>query len=217
MKNSIGIIDYGMGNLYSVQQSLIRLNQSIKLVKESEDLNSCRALVLPGVGSFDPAMQNLNQTLLVPYIKEWVNSGKPILGICLGLQLMFESSEEGILEGLGILKGTVKTLPKNNNERIPHMGWSLLEKTNECPLLGSNMEKNWMYFVHSYSAHPLLQDLSATVKFGEENITAIVWKDKIGACQFHPEKSGKAGNKLISRWVDWLDKQEDIDQRKIKF
>ena len=166
-----------MGNLHSVQQAFRRLNQSLKIVREPNDLNEVKALVLPGVGSFDPAMDQLHQTKLIPYLKSWVNENKPLLGICLGLQLLFESSDEGDKEGLGLLKGHVHKLPSNQGERIPHMGWSLLNQKNECPLLEKGEEKdNWMYFVHSYSAIPSdKSDLAASTKFGQDDVTAIVW------------------------------------------
>ena len=211
MNTNIGLIDYGMGNLHSVQQSFKRLNQSIKIVKGPSDLKQCNALILPGVGSFDPAMENLSRTDLIPKIKSWVKEGKPLLGICLGLQLIFESSDEGTSDGLGLLKGKVCSLPKNENERIPHMGWSLLKQVKDCPLFDKKDYPNWVYFVHSYSAIPTQEDLASTVSFGNREITAIVWKDALGACQFHPEKSGVSGQRLLSSWLNWLNaKNSDL-------
>ncbi len=211
MTISLGLIDYGMGNLHSVYEAFKRLNQKVQIIKNPKDLISCNALILPGVGSFDPAIDNLKRTELVPDIKRWVSDGKPLLGICLGLQLLFEYSEEGNSKGLSLLKGSIKRLPSNQNERIPHMGWSLLEKTNDCPLLNKNESSNWVYFVHSYSAIPTNKnDLAASVKFGESSISAIVWKDNFGACQFHPEKSGKIGQKMLLNWINWLEKESSI-------
>tara|TARA_Y100001968_G_scaffold333661_1_gene398126 strand:+ start:62537 stop:63169 length:633 start_codon:yes stop_codon:yes gene_type:complete len=202
---NIGLIDYGMGNLHSVQQAFKRLDQPIVLVKGPNDLKNCKALVLPGVGSFDPAMNNLQKTNLIPYLKDWVSKDKPLLGICLGLQLLFEASEEGSSQGLGLLKGTVRKLPVSKNERIPHMGWSKLKKEQTCPLMTLNEESSWMYFVHSYWAEVSDQkDLAASVPFGGENITAIVWRNNLGACQFHPEKSSKAGQLMLFNWLKWL-------------
>ena len=201
----LGLIDYGMGNLHSVQQAFLRLGQSLKIVKSPDDLKSLEALVLPGVGSFDPAMDQLKQTKLIPYLQTWAKEDKPLLGICLGLQLLFESSDEGARSGLALLNGHVRKLPPNQGELIPHMGWSLLNKKKNCPLLNSNDKKNWMYFVHSYSAIPKNEcDLAATTKFGTTNVTAIVWKGRVGACQFHPEKSAKSGHKMLQRWINWL-------------
>jgi len=201
---NIGLIDYGMGNLHSVKQSFKRLGKSLEIIKRPQDMESCNALILPGVGAFDPAIQNLRKTNLIPHIKKWADEKRPLLGICLGLQLMFESSHEGKLNGLGLLKGNVAYLPKDQGERIPHMGWALLNKQKNCPLIDKNKNSFWMYFVHSYAANPLRNDLAATVNFGEQQITAIVWKERIGACQFHPEKSGKAGQELLSNWLKWL-------------
>ena len=205
MTPRIGIIDYGMGNLFSVEKAFNRLNQSIIRVNNPKDLINCKALILPGVGSFDPAMENLKKTNLIPYLNEWVKVDKPLLGICLGLQLLFESSEEGNSNGLGFLKGKIKRLPNNNQERIPHMGWSKLTQKNKCPLLNATENDIWTYFVHSYSAIPLDNSvLAATTTFGDKEITAVVWEKNLGACQFHPEKSGKAGKKLLERWLKWL-------------
>ena len=202
---NIGLIDYGMGNLHSVEQAFRRLNQGVKIIKSPIDLNSCSALILPGVGSFDPAMDNLSKTGLIPHIKQWVEEGKPLLGICLGLQLLFESSDEGSHKGLALLKGHVKKLPNKEHERIPHMGWSKLKKQQPCPLFNEKEIPYWMYFVHSYSAITSNEkELAATVPFGDLNITAIVWKERLGACQFHPEKSGKAGQKMLFNWIQWI-------------
>ncbi len=203
----IGLIDYGMGNLFSVQQAFKRVNQPLKIICDIKSLNSCDALILPGVGSFDPAMKNLKKTDLIPSIIEWVDSGKPLMGICLGLQLLFESSDEGISKGLGIIKGHIRRLPQEKNERIPHIGWAPIHKTNYCPILENYPDSNWMYFVHSYSACPLEQkNIAATTKFGKTDVTSIVWHKNTGACQFHPEKSGVAGQKLIFNWINWLNK-----------
>ena len=203
----IGLIDYGMGNLFSVQQAFKRLNQPLDIICDIKNLKFCDALILPGVGSFDPAMTNLKNTDLIPSIIDWVNNGKPLLGICLGLHLLFESSDEGNLKGLGVIKGQIRKLPKEESERIPHIGWSPISKTNECPILKNFPASNWMYFVHSYSACPLeSKNTVATTKFGKTDVSSIVWHKNTGACQFHPEKSGIAGQKLIFNWINWLKK-----------
>ena len=205
----IGLIDYGMGNLYSVQQAFKRLNQPLDVISGVKTLRSCDALILPGVGAFDPAMMNLRKTELIPSILNWINNGKPLFGICLGLQLLFETSEEGISEGLGVIKGHIRRLPQEKNERIPHIGWSPIYKKNECPILENYSDSNWMYFVHSYSACPKHQEnIVATTKYGKANVTSIVWYKNTGACQFHPEKSGVAGQKLIFNWINWLNKNK---------
>ena len=203
----IGLIDYGMGNLFSVQQAFKRLNQPIEIITEIKTLNACDALILPGVGAFDPAMTNLRDTDLIPSIVNWVNNGKPLLGICLGLQLLFDSSQEGNLKGLGVIKGEIRKLPEEKNERIPHIGWAPISKTNECPILDNFPKSNWMYFVHSYSACPSeTRNIAAKTKFGNTNFSSMVWHKNTGACQFHPEKSGTAGQKLLFNWINWLKK-----------
>ncbi len=203
----IGLIDYGMGNLFSVRQAFKRVNQPLDIVSDVKKLNSCDALILPGVGAFDPAMSNLRKTDLIPSITNWINNGKPLIGICLGLQLLFETSDEGNSKGLGVIKGHIRKLPLEKNERIPHIGWSPIYKTNECPILENYPDSNWMYFVHSYSACPLDQkNTVATTNYGKTKFSSIVWHNNTGACQFHPEKSGIAGQKLIFNWINWLKK-----------
>ncbi len=205
MKINIGLIDYGMGNLHSVERSFNRLKQPLNIVKGPKDIDNCHALILPGVGAFDPAMKNLKSTELIPKLNQWAIEKKPLLGICLGLQLLFESSEEGNSKGLGILKGKIKHLPQVKDQLIPHMGWAVLNQEKECPFFDKIDRTQWMYFVHSFSAIPLRnEDIAATVDYGGSKITAIIWKDTIAACQFHPEKSGKSGEILLSRWLYWV-------------
>ena len=203
----IGLIDYGMGNLFSVRQAFKRVNQPLDVISDVKKLNSCDALILPGVGAFDPAMSNLKKTDLIPSITNWINNGKPLIGICLGLQLLFETSDEGNSKGLGVIKGHIRKLPQEKNERIPHIGWSPIHKTNQCPILENYPDSSWMYFVHSYSACPLEpKNIVATTKYGNTAFSSIVWHKNTGACQFHPEKSGIAGQKLIFNWINWLKK-----------
>ncbi len=205
---NIGLIDYGMGNLHSVDRCFGRLNQPLKIIRKPEDLNDCQALILPGVGAFDPAMKNLEKTNLIPELKKWVNNEMPLLGICLGLQLLFEASDEGTRKGLGLLKGKIKHLPKNTKELIPHVGWALLNQNKECPLFKDNPDQQWMYFVHSYAAIPTnSNDIASSVNFASEKITAVIWTKKVAACQFHPEKSGKSGESLLANWLDWVRKE----------
>ena len=159
-------------------------------------------MILPGVGSFDPAINNLTNTGLITDIKNWINSGKSFLGIWLGLQLLFESSDEGSIKGLGIVKGKIKKIPQLPGQRIPHVGWCELLPTRKNSLLKQNELNNCVYFVHSYHAVPSNTNLiSANVSYGSEKLTAIIEQDNLLACQFHPEKSGKTGEKLLRRWL----------------
>ena len=125
MSLNLGVIDYGMGNLHSVGKALEWLGEKAVLVRGPEDLNAIDALILPGVGSFDPAIDNLQATGLVPHLQAWGNNNRPLLGICLGLQLLFERSDEGNKTGLGLFQGSVERLQIHPNERIPHMGWAV--------------------------------------------------------------------------------------------
>ena len=200
--HKIGLIDYGMGNIHSVTKSLESLGEEIILIKNFNQSKACKAIILPGVGSFDPAMINLINTDLISNLKNWINSGKSFLGICLGLQLLFESSDEGKIQGLGILKGKIKKIPNIVNQRIPHMGWCQLLPTKKNTLLELEELNNWVYFVHSYHAIPDdLNIIAAQVNYGSEKLTAIIEKDNLLACQFHPEKSGKTGEKILKRWL----------------
>ena len=191
-----------MGNIHSVTKALESLEEEITLIKNNQQLNDCKALILPGVGSYDPAINNLNNTNLIIDIKNWIKSGKSFLGICLGLQLLFESSDEGTINGLGIVKGQIKKIPKLSDQRIPHVGWCKLLPTRNTTLLRNDELNYWVYFVHSYHAVPSSSNgIAANVSYGSEKLTAIIEKDNLIACQFHPEKSGKTGEKLLRRWV----------------
>ncbi len=201
----LGLIDYGMGNLHSVRKALERLDQTLHPVSAPDQLHGCDALILPGVGAFDPAMENLTATGLVPHLKLWGEQQRPILGICLGLQLLFDSSAEGEHDGLGLLQGRIERLPDQQGERIPHMGWAPLSWRQSCPLLPLEEPAPWVYFVHSFAAVPSdPRTTAATAPFGSTDVTAIVWRGRTGACQFHPEKSSDAGTGLLRRWIGWL-------------
>ena len=191
-----------MGNIHSVTKSLESLGEEIILIKNFYESKDCKALILPGVGAFDPAMINLINTDLINDLKNWINSGKSFLGICLGLQLLFESSDEGKVQGLGIYKGKIKKIPEVVNQRIPHMGWCQLLPTKSNTLLGLEELNNWVYFVHSYHAVPDDNNIiAAQVNYGSEKLTAMIENDNILACQFHPEKSGKTGKELLRKWL----------------
>ena len=147
----------------------------------------------------------------MPCLRQWCQDARPLLGICLGLQLLFESSDEGTREGLGLIPGHVKRLPKQEQARIPHMGWALLELQRDCPMLMAAHPMPWVYFVHSYAAVPTQREtLAATTQFGSAPVTAMVWQGRLGACQFHPEKSSDSGTAMLQRWLTWLEKGAPI-------
>lgn len=204
----IGLIDYGMGNLHSVQRAFERLGCGIAVVTDAAAMQDCQALVLPGVGAFDPAMDRLESTGLAAAIRQWGGADRPLLGICLGLQLLFEGSDEGQRAGLGLLQGRVATLPRQIGHPIPHMGWEPLVPVTPSPLLPADAAEAWMYFVHSYAAVPSQEHCTtAAVRFGEHLITAAVWQGQIGACQFHPEKSSLSGEAMLRRWLHWVEQR----------
>ncbi len=204
----LGLIDYGMGNLHSVQRAFERLGAVVEPVHSPEAMEACTALVLPGVGAFDPAMERLHASGMVPAIERWCAADRPLLGICLGLQLLFESSDEGSAQGLGLIRGHVAALPRKPGQPIPHMGWEPLLPANPSPLLPAGSPPAWMYFVHSFAAVPADPAcVTARVGFGDAAVTAAVWQGSLAACQFHPEKSSLAGAQLLQRWLQWVEQR----------
>ena len=202
----IGLIDYGMGNLHSVQRGFERLGTAVRAVHTAADMVDCDALVLPGVGAFDPAMERLAATRLDRALQESCRAGRPLLGICLGLQLLFEGSEEGVATGLSLLPGRVRALPPREGHPIPHMGWAPLLPATPSPLLPADAPESWVYFVHSYAADPTDPTCTtAWVDWAGQPVTAAVWRGTIAACQFHPEKSGPVGEGMLRRWLHWVE------------
>jgi imidazole glycerol-phosphate synthase subunit HisH len=202
----IGVIDYGMGNLFSVEQALKRLGTDVIVTSEEKELQAADALVLPGVGAFPDAMKRLEETGLMNFIKE---TDKPLLGICLGMQLMFEESEEvALTKGLGIFKGSIKRF--NGVSRIPHMGWNELELT-QVPvwLEGKNLpDDHHVYFVHSfYAAHIAEEELVASADYEGVRVPGIVAAGNFTGMQFHPEKSGQFGVFLLREWLKGVEVQ----------
>ncbi|MBF2014738.1 MAG: imidazole glycerol phosphate synthase subunit HisH [Rivularia sp. T60_A2020_040] len=199
----IAVVDYDMGNLHSVCKALEKAGATPKVTSSPKDLQKAMAIVLPGVGAFDPAMQNLRSRNLVEPIKNMIADGKPFLGICLGMQILFESSEEGSEKGLGIIKGKVKRFRKSSDIRIPHMGWNQLEITQPMSLLWEHLPPNpWVYFVHSFYVEPVEQKINAaTVTHGSQTVTAAIAYDNLTAVQFHPEKSSNVGLQILSNFV----------------
>jgi len=196
----IAVIDYGVGNLFSVEKAFAATGEEVIVTGNSEDLKAADKLVLPGVGAFGDCMKNLESTDLIPIILEQINNKKPLFGICVGLQILFEDSEESPnVKGLGVFKGTVKKI-NAPQLKIPHMGWNVISIRNSKLFNGLN-ENPYFYFVHSYHAVPKDKNLiAATADYGEE-LTAAVIKDNIYATQFHPEKSGDVGLKIIENFV----------------
>ncbi len=208
MSVNVVVIDYGMGNLYSVQRGLERCGVSATLTSDPSEIASAQKLLLPGVGAFGDAMAELNQLGLVPAIKKAVESGTPILGICLGMQLLMEESEEfGLTTGLGLIPGRVIPIPQSgtNGDRlkVPHIGWSSLNPVSSQPswnsvMMGGVASGDSVYFVHSFMVQPTNPAVRvADTLYGGHQISAVIKKDNVVGCQFHPEKSGNIGLQIL--------------------
>ena len=204
----IGIIDYDAGNIRSVEKALSYLGEKTVVSRNPETLKNADKVILPGVGSFGQAMENLHRYELVPVIQDMIKEGKPFLGICLGLQLLFESSEEtpGV-EGLGILKGKILKIPPSPGLKIPHMGWNSLQLQNNGRLYRNIPQDTYVYFVHSYYLQAREPEIVKAVTEYSTEIHASVEKDNVFACQFHPEKSGKYGLEILKNFAE-LDREE---------
>ncbi|MBZ9623531.1 imidazole glycerol phosphate synthase subunit HisH [Clostridium sp. FP2] len=195
----IAIVDYGVGNLKSVQNALKAINIPSIISSDKEEIAKSRSIIVPGVGAFPDAMKNLRDKGLDVVIKRAAETGKPILGICLGMQLFFEESEEiERCTGLGLLKGKIKKL--KGSIKIPHMGWNNLSFETYIPLLEGVVENSYVYFVHSYYAQVGEDNIVNAYTMYEKKIPAIVSKGNIFGLQFHPEKSGEAGMKLLKNF-----------------
>ena len=199
----IAIIDYDAGNIRSVEKALQFLGQEVKITRDREEILGADKVVLPGVGSFGDAMGKLHQYGLVEVIRQVAEEKTPFLGICLGLQLLFERSDESPgVEGLGILKGEILRIPEGEGRKIPHMGWNSLELRNQGRLFAGLSGEPYVYFVHSYYLKARdEQVVKATTEYGV-TIHASVEQDNIFACQFHPEKSSDTGLKILKNFVE---------------
>lgn len=203
----IVIVDYNVGNLQSVQAAFERLGQEVIISRDISLIKEATALVLPGVGAFPIAMKNLESFQLIDLLKERAEAGIPILGICLGMQVLFEMGfEMGETKGLGLLPGEIR--PIKTNEKLPHMGWNQLKITQNNPITKYLEMDDEVYFVHSYQAFVNPQELIAYVEYGEAKISAIVGHGKIIGCQFHPEKSGLIGQKILKAFLEELEEQK---------
>ena len=199
----IAMIDYDAGNIKSVEKALQKLGAEVVITKDPETILRADKVILPGVGAFGDAMANLKKYGLVEVIQEVVAKGTPFLGICLGLQLLFERSDEtpGV-EGLGILKGEILRIPECVELKIPHMGWNSLHFQNEGRLFRGLPEQSYVYFVHSYYLKAEEESIvKATTEYGV-TIHASVEKDNVFACQFHPEKSSDVGLQILRNFVE---------------
>ena len=205
----IVIIDYGMGNLKNVYNALKHLNIPSKVSNEISEIKGADKLILPGVGAFNKAMYNLNNRGLTDVIKDKVNSGTPILGICLGMQMLFQKGyENGECNGLSFIDGNVKLLEPKEKVKIPHIGWNRLEYNSQNDLIKGLDENSFVYYVHSYAATDMNdKNLIGFSNYGGIKVPAIVCKDSVYGTQFHPEKSGEVGLKILKNFgevIKWL-------------
>lgn len=207
----IAIIDYDAGNLRSVEKALEALGQQVIVTKDAETIRQAEKVILPGVGAFGDAMANLQRLGLVEVIRETAASGKPFLGICLGLQLLFEDSDEtpGV-PGLGILRGHIKRIPEQSGLKVPHMGWNNLELHHDGALFRGLPEHPYVYFVHSYYLEAEDPDIvTATAEYGV-TIHASVQSGNLFACQFHPEKSSQIGLAILKNFAELPEKGAQV-------
>ena len=198
----IGIINYGLGNLFSLRSSFEAIGENVIVTGDPKEITACDRLILPGVGAFRDAADLLSKTGLDKVIKNEAASGKPILGICLGMQLLLEISYEyGEWNGLGLIPGAIRPIKERIGEDllIPQIGWNALKLYHDHPLFADTNEGDYVYFVHSYYADASPEHVIATTEYGAE-LTAAVARDNIIGCQFHPEKSGPVGLKILRRF-----------------
>ena len=198
----IVVSDYGAGNLHSIGMGLRRRGLDVRVTDDPGDLDAAAALVVPGDGAFGPAMARLTDAGFAERIRAYVRSGRPFLGICLGMQLLFdESVEAGVTRGLGVLPGRVVRLP--DSVKVPHMGWNQLRVEQTCPLLDGVASGDYVYFVHSYYCAPSDPTLvAATCSYGAD-IAAVAGRGNLWATQFHPEKSGEVGERILNNFARW--------------
>lgn len=201
----VAIIDYGVGNLFSLKSSLALIGKAAVVTGDRELIRNADHVILPGVGAFGDAVKKLRESGLFDVVKEIAAEGKPLLGICLGMQLLFDrSTEYGEHEGLGLISGEVRSiepvLPEGSD--VPHMGWNSLTFWNSCPIFRDLKEGEFVYFVHSYAAFDCEKSLAAMTEYHGIPLTAAVCRGNVFGCQFHPEKSGEVGLKILKAFCE---------------
>src|SRR6266705_6147138 len=201
----IALLDYGSGNLRSVHKSLLKVGADVRLVQHPDEIGDARGLVLPGVGAFDDCINALRKQKLLEASRDFIKTGKPFLGICVGYQALFERSEEfnSCAAGLGVFQGSVVRFSNGHGLKIPQIGWNQLEVVKpECPLYRGIPSGSYVYFVHSFFPQPVDNSIVATRTEYGETFASSVWRDNIFATQFHPEKSQTVGLRLLKNFVE---------------
>ena len=193
----VAIFDYGAGNIFSLKSSLEKNNAEVDIITSLSKINNYSGLLLPGVGNFDPAIKSLHTSKIE--FQDLVKNQIPVLGICLGMEMFFEKSEEGKLGGLGVLDGEVILLP--NKFKIPHMGWNKLQIKKTSVLLDGVKEGSWVYFVHSYRVKPKNEEIIKADSDYGINVPAVIENHTLFGTQFHPEKSSKVGSIMIKNFL----------------
>ena len=201
----IALLDYGSGNLRSVHKALLKVGADVRVAKSPGEIGDARAMVLPGVGAFDDCIVALRKQELLEAAREFIESGKPFLGICVGYQALFERSEEfnSCAAGLGIFKGSVIRFPDKHGLKIPQIGWNRIEIAKpDCPLFRGIENGSYVYFVHSFYPQPEDKAIVATRTEYGETFASSIWRDNVFATQFHPEKSQRVGLQLLKNFVE---------------
>lgn len=202
----IAVVDYGMGNLRSVEKGFLKIGADVKVTSDPKIVDEAHAVVLPGVGAFKDCMRNLEEMSLSEAVVRSIEKGKPYLGICLGLQVLFTESEEfGRSKGLDVFAGKVVRFPENNL-KVPHMGWNTIKIVNQSPVLSKINNESFFYFVHSFYVLPDDKDIIATSTDYGVTFTSMIWKDNVFATQFHPEKSQELGLRILKGFADFVKK-----------
>jgi glutamine amidotransferase len=200
----VAIIDYGVGNLFSLKSSLKEIGAEAVVTSDEKVIAEADRIILPGVGAFEDAARKLRDSGMAEVVKREAAAGKPMMGICLGMQLMFDVGYEyGVHEGLGLIRGSVRAIADVIPEgyKIPHIGWNLLKFKKESPLFKYIKEDDYVYFVHSYYAAECDESVIAVTEYGAE-LTAAVANGNVYGCQFHPEKSGEVGMKILKAFME---------------
>ena len=201
----IALLDYGSGNLRSVHKSLLKVGADVRIARTPAEIGDANAMVLPGVGAFDDCINALRKQQLLEAAREFIKTGKPFLGICVGYQALFENSQEfnSCAAGLGVFQGSVVRFTEKPGLKIPQIGWNQLDLVQtDCPLYRGIENGSYVYFVHSFYPQPVDQSIVATRTDYGEPFASSVWRDNVFATQFHPEKSQKVGLQLLKNFVE---------------